>query len=149
MKTPYMQGQAVLDQIERRIEEHGWAVINAVFDRGVLAYTVGLEETLGHPEIVIAGLEPHSATALADIAAAWIRERGPVPLDRPVHGLATAPVVFKAIPQRVAGQTLRVATQRRSDSRAVQMVWPDRSGRMPWHDDFDAQLRPHVWAIHE
>jgi hypothetical protein len=108
-------------------------------------YTVGLQQTFGHPEILIVGLAgdvPHGmARALVDAvrdgASLTAGERS----DAILEGYE---VTCSAIGTATAGSWLPLAAWYYGDAswQALQLLWPDRDGRFPDEDDYDGERSP-------
>ena len=127
----------VLDDTRAVIKEHGWAVIGvfpAAGDSGQpFSYTVGLTEQF-LPELVVYGLDAHSAGGLLNAVAARMVEHGELaPGDRvdgvldgdlrlAVFDLDRADAADLAMVHNIYGTLLS----------ARQVVWPDKSGKFPW-----------------
>lgn len=116
------------------IAEHGWAVrhVGAGTDPGEAAfsYTVGLT-AMQHPEVVATGLPfDHAATFLNNIGAE-VREGKRFPPGYSTEDLTQpgAPVYFI---EALDTSGLTAVEQVYGAVSAVQMVWPDSSGRLPW-----------------
>jgi hypothetical protein len=102
-------------------------------------YTVGLVEQ-GHPEIVLLGLDPHSAQHGINWVAAEAKQGRPVPLDRPktVDGVG---IKLIEVPGRWLATDLNRmamwfnhyrpghASVRHPD--VCQLLWADAQGRFP------------------
>ena len=134
-----------------RIERHGWMVMQVMGGgdrRGApWAYTIGLADRYGHPELTVVGLDHDSsefhlqeaATRVArgeDLAAAPVVEFDRVRMKvRPVHWQHWTTDRF-AMWVNYYG-----ALGRHPDPRAVQLVWPDDRGRYPGQKGFDPMFR--------
>jgi hypothetical protein len=115
------------------IEEHGWAVRNVMAgtaaDEVCFSYTVGLT-AFGHPEVIILGMPYESAQEFLNLIGDEVR-RG----SRYEHGTVTgeftddARVVFIH-----AENTDRLTAVEDVYGRvnALQLIWPDSTGRLPW-----------------
>ena len=129
------QVQAELRQL---IATHGWAVRHVGQRSGpggtAFSYTVGLTG-FGHPEVVITGLPfEHAQTFLNNIGA---DVRGG---QRFSAGLQTedltepgAPVVFIRA-ENTTGLT--AVGQIYGVVEAIQMIWPDSAGNLPWTEAY-------------
>jgi hypothetical protein len=152
-----------LDDTDRRvladIEEHGWHAI-AINDEDPSPYvfSVGIMHTLGHPELVMFGLDPelmHDVlwTAYRDVQsgrridADGLYEgliEGYAVAAREVHGSWHAHYLGYA-------QWHRRYVGKRGTLRAMQLVWPDKAGRFPWEDGCHASvvdLQPRLDLTH-
>ena len=125
----------ILSDLRALIAEHGWAIRQVMAspeaDGDVqFAYTVGLT-AFGHPEVVVMGMPPeHSATFL-NLIGDEVRQGGVFG-----HGTVTteftsddAPVVFLTAEDT---DRLTAVEQVSGTVDALQMVWPDSTGRLPW-----------------
>ena len=128
----------VFTDLLRIIDEHGWAVRNVLAgatpeDVG-FSYTVGLT-AFGHPEVIILGMPFESAQDFLNLIGGEVR-RG----ARFEHGTVTgeftdddSPVVFIR-----AEDTVRLSAVEQVYGRvsALQMIWPDSTGRLPWQHGY-------------
>jgi hypothetical protein len=120
------------------IDEYGWAVRSVMSGASAeeveFTYTIGLT-ALGHPEVIILGMSEKSAHEFLNMIGdeVW---RG----ARYEHGTVTgdftdgdAVVVFIR-----AEDTHRLTAVEQVFGRvdALQMIWPDSTGRLPWQDGY-------------
>jgi hypothetical protein len=126
----------VLADLRSLIDEHGWAVRNVgAGDTAAevgFSYTIGLT-AFGHPEVIVMGMPPESAQEFLNLIGDEVR-RGSRYENGTVTGEFTdddAPVVFIR-----AEDTGRLAAVEQIYGRvdALQMIWPDSTGRLPWED---------------
>lgn len=141
-------GDPVARQLRSDIKEYGWHVIEVLGDDEVRpwAYSVGVYQSYGHPEIVIFGLD-HDVmfgmiSAIIDEIKAGVvyRDGDETPeilegyncMFRIVGHQWYAPFFGRAI-DYYGGSTFPV----------LQCVWPDRHGLYPWSDnsDFEGDLQ--------
>ena len=125
-----------LEELQELIARHGWAVRHVVDPdpAACVSYTVGLTAHL-HPEIVMTGLPPQVAHAFLNIAGAVVvRQHGHfAPGDRTTE-LAEAGT-FEVI--EVTDTSALTAVQSLyGDVRAVQVVWTDSAGNLPWEPGY-------------
>jgi hypothetical protein len=136
------------DQI---IDRFGWAVVCVLphdpdDDPTVFAYTVGLTAH-DHPELIIAGLPPHTAQALLNNLAGRVYDKAQhfhhgQRIDDLLEGYEAIIVEGAATDVLYPGAAIgRYGTHR---VRLQQLVWPDPHGRYPWDDDYsqDPRLQP-------
>jgi hypothetical protein len=120
------------------IEEHGWSVRNVMAgstpEDVPFSYTIGLT-AYEHPEVIILGMPYESAQEFLNLIGDEVR-RG----ARYGHGTMTgeftdddAPVVFIRAEDT---QRLTAVDQVYGRVNALQMVWPDSTGRLPWQDGY-------------
>ena len=122
--------QEWLDAIRETVEKHGWAVQFVESDRTPYAYTVGLHER-GLPELLVTGLAPQPAVRALNSVAEYLVDGGkPVPGERIlIGGELLLEVVQVQHPE--AHMNVAVAFYG-ADLRALQLVWPDDRGHLPW-----------------
>jgi len=128
----------VLADLQNVIAEHGWAVLNVMAgarpDEVRFSYTIGLT-ALGHPEVIILGMPPEPAHEFLNLIGDEVRQ-GSRFEPGTVTGEFTdeeAPVAFISVED--AGR-LTAVHEIYGLVEAVQMVWPDSTGRLPWHDGY-------------
>lgn len=137
-----------LDETDRRVRSdiarYGWHVALVSADEATpdgvgWAFTIGLEETLRHPELVVFGLEPGLAHGLLNRAAdavrrGWRFEPGQR-YDGLLEGYACA---AREIDRRWHSVFLGNAQwhYQGDDFRALQLFWPDPAKRYPWEEGF-------------
>lgn len=140
----------ILNEVRRRIDEHGWAVqaIGACCsvpgcsggraDEPEFAYTVGLTRYDGHPELIITGVSQMETAHPLNLLGERIRNG-----ERFGHGdvvrdiAADRPVRLIAVDPRASAEYLLHANALyrcpgRPPVPALQVVWPDCGGRYPW-----------------
>jgi hypothetical protein len=163
------------DDLDRRtidaVLQHGWQVMLVSPDAAccsldhddladddagahgpTFAYTLGLGHRLGHPELLMSGLDlgvMHRAlNAVATRIMAGLR---PVPGDALEDVLAGVPVAV----EEVADEGLRDAVTwsgwfHRRKPEALALVWPDRTGIFAWQPGAPAildELQPRGWRL--
>ena len=123
------------------VAEHGWAVVTVPEDdEGPgFAYSIGLAERYGHPEVAVSGLPPDLLLRLVNDAAALVAggavlEDG-ARTDALLIGYACA---VRAVAADSYGEFLGAAVRfyRGQPFDAVQVFWPDRDGRYPWETGY-------------
>lgn len=139
------------EKIEWMIETHGWA-LEAVAPSSqtdpptpAQAYTIGLPALAGFPEIVVFGLTPAAANGLLGLVIDAVRGGTEIPLGVELVGLLDndlrcmfAPVDLELHEELMA--TAR-AWYRGASFDAVQLLYPDRNGFMPYETGFEQRLR--------
>lgn len=133
---PGASHRAYLDHLRRVINRHRWAVQYVGGGRGhaPYAYTVGLTGA-GLPELVVTGLRAQAATTtLNDAGQAMLGDGPPAPgTTIALGGERHVEVVRLPRPE----SHLAVARDLYGDEvRALQLVWADDRGRLPWHPVF-------------
>jgi len=128
-----------LAELHGLIAEHGWAVRTVMAgleegDDGEFCYTIGFT-ALGHPEVIILGMPAEHASTFLNMIGDEVQRGG-----RFGHGTVTgeftsddSPVVFIR-----AEETERLSAVAEVYGRveALQMVWPDSTGRLPWQNGY-------------
>ena len=138
------------DRFERKlrtdVEQNGWHVLNVFAEDGVppFSYSIGLYQTLGHPEIFIAGLPSRVADPLIHSVGEEIRagrsfEAGEVNSDLlRGHDCAFRPVPRHAY-QEYFGRAIDFYDG--ENFPVLQLVYPDQEGRWPWDDGAEEGFR--------
>lgn len=129
---------AVLAETRAKIAERGWTVI-AVFptaqDQGPsFAYTVGLSGK-GLPELAIYGLHGQVAHSLLNEVARRMVESGvPLQTGDQIEGVLVDDVALVAMEMTDARDLNLVRECYGAVAAAVQVVWPDADGVLPWEE---------------
>lgn len=119
-----------------RIERFGWTVEHVRPPRGSSevrrSYTVGLTAH-GHPEVVVLGLPFEAAVEYLNQLGERVRAGARFEDGGTTAALTdeSAPVSFLAVHD--AG-LLPGAVELYGEITAVQLVWPDSTGRLPWEE---------------
>lgn len=138
------------EKIEWMIETSGWAIepVAAVVDGERpfpgYVYTIGFPEKFSFPEVVIFGLTPVASKGILDLVAQQLSGGVEIPLDVPLAGLLDNDLrcVFATVPESVHGDLFTTGRAwHRGGFAAVQLLWPDRQGWLPYEDAFDLRLR--------
>jgi len=141
------QMQAWLDQEDARtratVRRYGWAIEYVMGDpdrrQAPFAYTIGLFG-LAHPELVVAGVEPHTASGLLNDVGAQIRQgRDLVPGELLRFDDWAHRVTVEVVPN--PGEILFAANRyyQRPDEASVpafQLTYDDLGGRFPWEEGY-------------
>ncbi len=128
----------LLDDLRAVVRKFGWAVedVDAGPDPDDVpcSYTVGLT-AMGHPEVVVLGLPAAAAHDYLYLVVEGVRLG-----RRYTSGLRTeeltgpgAPAVFI---QALDTSRLTAVEQIYGTVEALQLVWPDSSGHLPWEPGF-------------
>jgi hypothetical protein len=140
---------------ERRIRKHGWTgiYVGDYSSSPTWVYTVGLEETLGQPELVIFDLPNDAANNILWRAYEELKQGDLVLEDGKawLTGEAEHPIVWRKVhPTQIESAdgwfTLAVMrafarTGRMFELEAFQLVLSDQEGRLPWEPGYDDGLR--------
>jgi hypothetical protein len=120
------------------IAEYGCHVVSVPEDGETpdYSFTVGLWHTWQHPEVAVVGLDEEVAQDLLNAVADLIDEGATFTAGQVAQGLIdTYPVTFKAIPEgHVAGYLGTAAWANEGAFPVLQLVYPDKLGRYPWHE---------------
>lgn len=161
------------DELDRRtidsVLEHGWHVILVVEgsecsdpehdDHGAddhhdpgpsFAYTVGLGHRLGHPELLMSGLDRRVMHhALDDMARRIMNGRRLRPGDALEDVLAGVPVAVEQVADEALRETVTWSGWfHRRKPAALAIVWPDKNGVFGWQPGAPAvldELQPRRW----
>ena len=136
------------EKIAWMVEEHGWALVPvaAVLDppQPSFAYTVGLEQTFGFPEVIVFGLTGVASRGLVGLVADALAQGAEIPVGEPFVGLLDRGLRAALLPVDTTGLEgmldEAVAWYGGLRFRLVQLTWPDRQGWLPWEPGFEARL---------
>ncbi|MGA0877839.1 MAG: DUF4262 domain-containing protein [Ilumatobacteraceae bacterium] len=138
------------DKIEWMIETAGWALEPVAADHGSdpprpgYAYSIGVPMTFGFPEIAVFGLTPVAVKGLVDLVLDQAGAGVDIPLGVPLVGLFDNDLRCVFAPVDLGEHGMLFETARRWHGGAtfdlVQLLWPDRSGWLPFEAGFDPAL---------
>lgn len=139
----------------RRIRKYGWTgnYIPGTDSEASFAYSIGLWECLGSPELIVFGADPALSRGLIGEAYARLKagelklaDKAPWILD-----WKSGPrLAWRAVhPSQIRGEYFSVAIwyrqhrkMNRAGFHAFQLFMSDNNGVMPWEYGFDASHRP-------
>jgi len=139
------------EKIGWMIEAKGWA-LEPVSPRSdtdpptpAYAYTIGVPELVGFPEIAVFGLKPVAANGLIEMVVDECRGGMEIPLGIELLGLLDNELrcMFAPIDTLEFGALFGAASDwyRGAEISMVQMYYPDRSGFMPYESGFEQRMR--------
>ncbi len=144
------RNMALRDKLAWMIETTGWLLEPVAGDATTdppfpgYGYTIGFEQTYGFPEVVIVGLKPVAAKGLAGLVAGILASGGTIPIGEQFRGLydgeqraALVPLDPDALRPMFASADTWYGDQ---PYRLAQLVYPDRTGWLPWEPGFDPTL---------
>ena len=125
-----------LEDLRQKIDAHGWAIRNVsdADPEKALSYTVGLT-VHDHPEVVMTGLPPEVGSAFLNIVGeVVVREGGRFTAGQATTELSDGPAMPVIV---VADKTeLTAVSSFYGDVPALQIVWTDSGGRLPWEPGY-------------
>lgn len=119
------------------------------------AYTIGLSESMGHPELLVFSLPPQVAFVVLHDFVKKLKEGARFTDGQVIDDIFTVPVpvAARAIShEKAAEYTVQLFNMYAANPvppSVLQMVLPDTRGRFPWHSDFDQSLetmQPALWT---
>ena len=134
------------ERVRADVESHGFhlGVIPPEAGTPGWAFTIGLVERFAHPELLAFAPDADFMGRLVATLAQRVRRGDRFEAGR-AYGevLAGREVALRAVERKWYPAFLgNVAWYYGSeDFAALQCYWPDRAGRFPWHEDFDAKWR--------
>jgi len=135
-------------QVLNDIAEYGWHVVKVLEegDTPGWAFTIGLTKNYGHPEIVVFGLNGSVSHGLLNIAGEKVKNGESLASGSVVTGLLEGyECILREVKSRWYGPFLGTAIwyYLGCEFPALQCIWPDKSGKYPWHEEFRESWR---WA---
>jgi len=128
------------------IEKHGWAVqavLGSASDGSAYSYTIGFTETLGHPEVFVAGFDYDLCRRLLNDVGSLIRDgadfRRPCLADKVIkdYHVAFRPVTEDSVRELCNAGRAALGVDVFD---AVQMFLPDEAGRFPWDEGCEPSI---------
>ena len=143
------------EKVEFMLEREGWAIdaepartdADAPFPR--YAYTVGIQDRFGFPELCVVGLSPVACRGLFDLVVDAVAGGTDLPVGEAFIGLldgdqpcALLPVEAATVASLFPSLTEhhRLAGRAGDAFEMVQLVWPDGTGALPWEPGFAPEL---------
>lgn len=126
------------------VRTFGWHVLRIFEDEDGpgFCFSVGLYYTFRHPEILVMGLPPDVGHELINLAGDYIA-KGRVFQSRErtadlAQGFSCSfvPIAIEHYEQYL-GYAIWFYRNLKAPFPALQLVWPDKGGRLPWDPDYD------------
>lgn len=135
--------QVVIQDARHRLCHEPYITMYAPPKDGIpYAYTVGLSR-MSLPELLVVGLTRDPCAAIFSNVVDWMMAQGGLVLEHrgaynehevPTLGFAELGPMPRATIMPMVGKILDCKAD---NFRAYQALWPDTSGRLPWHEGFD------------
>jgi hypothetical protein len=130
-----------------KIQEFGWSALMIGGERqsDFFAYTVGLYDTLGFPELIVIGLKHDLAHAALGYAVTVMKSGIEVRRQRVEEILGNVTVEFRPVAQKWFRHVMCRADwyygYGKTEVPALQIIYPDIKGRFQWEPEFDERFR--------
>ncbi|PRO71507.1 DUF4262 domain-containing protein [Alteromonas alba] len=141
------------EEIKKNIKEYGWHFLFVFDPNGEhedFSYSIGLEESFDHPEIVIFGLKKESAHAIISDIVEDIKSGIKMESDKKLGNVigGNFEVIFKPIKIRAYKEYLGTAVDYYDKPfRAQIMFWPDKSNILPTEDGCEVTIQNEALTI--
>jgi hypothetical protein len=134
--------QKVVDDVAK----FGWHCVNilAEGDLGPYSFTIGLQQSYGHSELIIFGLPSKVAHEVLNIAIKAIQNGAPIDLSSPTDQLLEGyPCLFVKVPESEYYEHVGFCRwyYQGNNFTLHQIVWPTRDGHFPWHPSVSESFR--------
>lgn len=134
------------NKVRADIASHGWSVVKIEPDAvgPGFAYTIGLQERFGHPEVIVVGLPTALAHRLINEVGEAIRMGSRYAAGQRYDDvLREHAVTFRAVPDYQLAAYCGSAQRHYKGHalRVVQLIYPDRQGKWPWAEDVTPTFR--------
>ncbi|MFT6289825.1 MAG: hypothetical protein ACJAR2_000410 [Ilumatobacter sp.] len=139
------------EKIEWMIETNGWALEPVAADPAAdppgpaYAYSIGFPDAVGFADVAVFGLPPVAANGLVTLVADALRGGTEIPVGVELVGLLDNELRCMFAPVDAAAHGALFATgaawYRGEPFELVQLLYPDRSGFLPYELGFDQRLR--------
>jgi hypothetical protein len=153
LKCAHAGNNAVLAKISNDIKERSCSVIGVFDAHPTFSYSIGLNESLNVPDIIIFGLDPRISTQFINDVVTWIKEHGPLTACERYSDFAEGfETIFIECDQAAKEEYTCKASLFYGHNRykLLQMVWPDPKGLFPWEKGFAekfVKLQPLVGQV--
>lgn len=134
-------------KIDKLVRTEGFAFlcIGPDVDAPPYAYTVGLTETYGCPELLIFGVGQQTAGPVFHTVVDKIKAGARFSNGDVLHDVLSVPCAIKAVSSAAAQPFALNVASRYKDTDQVptyqQLVYPDASGIFPWEAGYDKGLK--------
>ena len=133
------------NEIEKEIRRDGYylALHEAEDDFPAYAYTIGLQQSNGHPELLIFGLDDDTMRILLGDAADRVKAGQPIqPQQHYDDYFEGYKIVFAHVNVDEYKGLFQygVDFNHGIDFPMLQLIWPDQEHRFPWEEQFDKNL---------
>jgi len=147
------QGDEIEARVAADIARHGWHVVLVPPENDTpgWAHTIGLQESFGHPELVVFGMDLAVLGPLLNRLGEAVRSGERFLAGSERHGIleglpvAFRPVAPKWIPTFLGNAAWHTRSQRLP---VLQAFWPDAAGHFPWAPDCDPAWRGDQPLLH-
>jgi hypothetical protein len=147
VRTRKFRASALSKDDERtigHIEEFGCSVVNVKRTEYGLgwAYTIGVFDTCGKPEIIAVGLQPETAHFALNEAAKLLRAGVDLAIGRHRDVVGEVECEFRPVDPKWIKQLMGWALwyYEGTDFPVLQLVYPDLKNRFPEHEGFDTKF---------
>ena len=136
-----------LEEFAADVATYGWVVMKVAANSPPdpdFAYSIGLFQSYGHPEIILVGLpEGIAHQIINDVGAAVRAGKRYTAGSTSGEFLEGYNVTFRVVPDYQFGAYLGWGCRYYGERAfpALQLVYPDRAGRWPWHDEASDAFR--------
>ena len=130
-------------RVRSDVEAYGWHVAKIAGDEHAppWAFSIGLEHSFTHPEVLACGMDLDLLHALINQVGEQVkRGRRFDDAAQPEGVLEHHPPAFRPVLAKWHGAFVGNAAwfYRGRPFRVLQCFWPDAQGHLPWEQDFDA-----------
>lgn len=135
-----------LDLVKEHIKKYGLSVtmIESTKYFSSFAYSIGLQETFNHPEIICFGLNTKLLHEIINDVSDIIKREGSINSDKDYNNIfKSSRAKFLQVDERNIEDYFGVAI-RYYDSKkinALQLIWPDRNDKFPWELNFEERFK--------
>ena len=130
-------------RVRSDVERYGWHVAKIAGDDQAppWAFTIGLEQSFSHPEVLVCGMSLELLHGLLNRIGEEVKRGAQLgQVERPSGILENHAPAFRPVLERWYGAFVGNAAwyYKEQPFRVLQCFWPDAAGQLPWEADFDA-----------
>lgn len=148
---PRIDTRSAKEMLEAAVAENGWQTVMFPPQRPLFGFTIGLTRTFGHPEAFVIGLPPQVMFQMlenvAKAVAGGARFEPGVRTDVILERLSCELRPVDAAWHDVFLEPLRMFYEAQPLD-VLQVVWPDRAGKLPGDDGYDTAFLARQPQLH-
>lgn len=146
-KPPIVTDESWIEEhlaaLRGQIDQFGYTMVPVLHDPETgmpeYIYTVGLQETMGKPDLIMFGVPIATAFELLKIIVQSMRDGMELSEGARLEEVGNLPLAVRTTDERCEA----FVSQRLNDDAPAywQIVWPDQAGVFPWEPGFDERFR--------
>jgi hypothetical protein len=139
------------EMVLSKIKKGGWGVIACPEEKDSppFAFTIGLFEKFGHPEIILFGMDSRESAKALNFMGARIQDGEVFKALQAYNDVLTSQCMFAPVDVQQDYWLGYARWYYKKDFPAIQCVWADTNGRWPWNTDCDPGVAGRQMILNE